>query len=241
MMFFNNRNLGIFCVIYNGKDYVDGYLQDMLEQTIFRQTNFYFLDCASTDGSSEKILEMSKKYNNIFLKILEKDIGLYEGWNYCVKSWMKERYVGNWNIDDRKNPWSLETLLAHIQYDDSLDLVYGQTILTKEKNDNWKTCKSNIVYPCLPHTFDNLLKNNSPHCMPIWKRGIHEKFGYFNNKYKTAADTDMWLRACAGGAKMKMVHDIVGLYYENPTGRSTNPETLAEMVAEVNEVRSKFR
>lgn len=77
--------------------------------------------------------------------------------------------------------------------------------------------------------------------MPIWKRDLHERFGYFNEEYMTASDTDMWLRACKGGAKMQFINEVVGLYYENPTGRSTNPETLKEMIAEVNKVRSKYK
>jgi len=30
------------------------------------------------------------------------------------------------------------------------------------------------------------------------------------------------------------------LYYQNPTGRSSNPETLQEMIREVNEMRNKY-
>ena len=77
--------------------------------------------------------------------------------------------------------------------------------------------------------------------MPIWKRGLHNRFGYFNEDYKTASDTDMWLRACKGGAKMKFINEVVGLYYENPNGRSTNAETLKEMINEVSKVRSLYR
>ena len=39
------------------------------------------------------------------------------------------------------------------------------------------------------------------------------------------------------GAKITMVKDIIGVYYQNPHGRSTNPETLKEMLDEVHGMR----
>jgi hypothetical protein len=74
----------------------------------------------------------------------------------------------------------------------------------------------------------------------MWKKSIHDRFGFFDDKYLTAADGDMWLRIAQGGAKIKMVNHPVGLYYHNPTGRSSNPETLQKMVDEVMKMRSKY-
>jgi hypothetical protein len=42
------------------------------------------------------------------------------------------------------------------------------------------------------------------------------------------------------GCKIGMINHPVGLYYENPNGRSTNPETLKEMVEEVQSMRAKY-
>jgi len=234
-----DKVLGIFCTLFNGEPYVNGYLENVREQSIFESTRFYVLDCASEDKGGEIAQKFAEKHPNVFYKRLEKDCGLYAGWNICT-NWSQEEYIGNWNIDDRKTPWSLEVLLNGILKDDSLDLVYGKTIVTTKPNDKWDTSLGNRVYPCLEHSFPNLLLNNSPHCMPIWKRSLHQRFGGFNEHYMTASDTDMWLKSCKGGANMKMINEIVGLYYENPTGRSTNPETLEKMIKEVRYVRSLY-
>ena len=82
--------------------------------------------------------------------------------------------------------------------------------------------------------------NNSPHCMPLWKKSLHDRFGYFDENYRTASDGDMWLRSAVGGAKIYMVNHPVGLYYYNPNGISTNPENLVKLVAEVQEMRKKY-
>ena len=233
------KHVGIFCSLYKGSIFIEEYLKNIVSQTFFNKTNFYILDCASPDNEYQ-VIEKYLSHKNIKYKRLQKDPGLYSAWNICV-DWAQEEYIGNWNVDDRKTPWSIEVLVKALLKDKSLDLVYGQTLVTNKANDCWDKCKSKQIYPCLPHSFENLLKNNSPHCMPIWKKNLHDRFGYFNEDYKTASDTDMWLRACEGGANMKLVNEVVGLYYENPTGRSTNPETLKEMIAEVNKVRSKYK
>ena len=75
--------------------------------------------------------------------------------------------------------------------------------------------------------------------MPVWKKSIHDRFGYFDPSYKTAADSDMWIRAAKAGAKIKMIKDLVGIYYDNPKGRSTNPESLKQMLQEVHSMRLK--
>lgn len=232
------RQLGIFCSFFNAEEYLDGYLEDMVNQSIFKDVSFYFLDCASTDDSSKKI-EPFMSYGNVQWRRLREDPSLYGGWNYCV-DWIEEDIIGNWNADDRKNRKSLEILLKAILKDPELDLAYGKTVVSRKKNEKFSEIKNGEIYPCLDHSFENLLRNNSPHCMPIWRKRIHNKSGYFDESLKTAADTDMWLRACGDGSKMKMINDIVGVYYDNPKGRSSNPETLKEMVEEVRMVRRKF-
>lgn len=233
------NDTAVFCSYFKGLEFIKGYLDDVLNQSIFEKVEFYFLDCASEEGEN-KIIEEFLVYPNIHLKTLVKDPGLYSAWNICV-NWIEEPIIGNWNVDDRKSPWSLECLRDQLISDESLDLVYGKTLISYKKNEKFFENKDKLVYPCLPHSFKNLLINNSPHCMPLWRKSLHERFGYFDENLKTAADTDLWLRACKGGAKMKMIDDIVGLYFENPKGRSTNPETLAEMVSEVHYVRDKYR
>ena len=76
--------------------------------------------------------------------------------------------------------------------------------------------------------------------MPMWRRSLHDKFGFFNEEYMTASDADLWLKASKGGSPMKKLDDIVGIYYHNPTGRSSDPVTLKKMINEVNDMRRKY-
>ena len=51
-------------------------MEDMLRQTIFKEVQFFILDCASPDNESETILPYVKDHSNITYKRLDTDPGL---------------------------------------------------------------------------------------------------------------------------------------------------------------------
>lgn len=234
-----NYRLSLFCSFYKGQKFVRGYIDDILNQSIFTDIEFIFLDCDSPENEKQHIIPLTKQYENIKYYKLDQDPGLYAGWNIAVKK-CSAPIIGNWNIDDRKNKEGLEVLLHQFNRDPTLDIVYGFTYISRIANEKYIDNSYNEIYPYLPHSFENLLRNNSPHCMPLWRKGLHDTYGYFDEKYLTASDGDFWLRCCVGGATIKMVNHPVGLYYENPTGRSSNPATLDIMVKEVISMRNKY-
>jgi glycosyltransferase involved in cell wall biosynthesis len=239
MNLLNTFKCSLFCSFYKAEKFVESYLENILEQNLFSQIEFILLNCDSPENEEKYILPLTHKYSNIKYYKLEKDPGLYAAWNIAVKK-CSAPIIGNWNIDDRKNKEGLEILLYQFDKDPKLDIVYGFTYISRIADEKYIDNSYNEIYPYLPHSFENLLRNNSPHCMPLWKKNLHDRFGYFDENYKTAADGDFWLRCCVGGATIKMVNHPVGLYYENPKGRSTNPETLQEMVSEVISMRKKY-
>ena len=235
----NKSKCSIFCSFYKGEIFVENYLENVLEQSMFKDIEFVFLDCDSPENEKDIILPLTKRYDNIKYYKLDKDPGLYAAWNTAVKL-CSAPIIGNWNIDDRKNKEGLEILLEQFNKDPDLDLVYGFTYVSQTANEKYKDNNFTEIYPYLPHSFTNLLRNNSPHCMPLWRKRIHDKVGFFDTSYKTASDGDLWLRCAVAGCKIGMINHPVGLYYENPNGRSTNPDTLKEMVEEVQKMRAKY-
>jgi glycosyltransferase involved in cell wall biosynthesis len=235
----NLYKCSLFCSFYKGQNFIQSYLENILEQSIFKDIEFIFLDCASPEDEKSSILPLTEKYSNIRYSRLDNDPGLYAAWNIAVKQ-CSSTIIGNWNIDDRKNKEGLDIMLQQFDNDPQLDLVYGFTYVSRKANERYRDNPYKEIYPYLPHSLSNLLQNNSPHCMPLWKKNIHDRIGYFDESYKTAADADLWLRCAVGGCRIKMINHPVGLYYENPSGRSTNPDTLSEMINEVQHMRMKY-
>ena len=235
----HNYYCSIFCSFYKAEKFISEYLENAIEQSIFDKIELILINCASPENEEQYILPVINKYPNIKYHKLETDPGLYAAWNIAIKK-CSAQIIGNWNVDDRKNKDGLEILLRQFDKDPDLDLVYGFTYISRIANEKYIDNPYNEIYPYLPHSLENLLRNNSPHCMPLWKKSIHDRVGYFDETYKTAADGDLWLRCAVSGCTIKMINHPVGLYYENPQGRSTNPETLQQMVEEVQGMRSKY-
>lgn len=229
----------IFCSIFKGQKYIEGYLEDVLRQTIFSDIEFVFLNCASPEKEGEYIKPLTQKYSNIVYHELDHDPGLYQAWNIAIKK-CSSSIIGNWNVDDRKSPNSIEILYNKLAQKPDVDVVYGITYVSYKANEKYEDNDYTVIYPYLPHSLENLLRNNSPHCMPLWRKSLHDRFGYFDESYISAADGEFWLRCAFGGAKIELVNHPVGLYYENPTGRSTNPELLEKCLKEVKRSRLPY-
>ena len=229
-----------YCPIFKGEEFIKGYMEDMLRQTIFKEIQFFVLDCASPENEAEIISPYAKQYPNITYRRLDEDPGLYPAWNFCIQNTDGD-FLTNWNVDDRKTPWSLEAMRDFLVLNDDIDLVYGNTVVSSVSNEIWSNITTKNAYICNEtNNWKDLLQNNNPHCMPMWRRSIHDKFGYFDENYLTASDADLWLKAAKGGVKMQKIHDITGIYYHNPEGRSSNPSTLKTMVQEVGDMRRKY-
>jgi len=232
-------SLTCFCPLYKGAKFIKGYMEDLVSQTIFDQVNFFILDCNSPDNESE-VIHNYTHYNNISYVRLEKDPGLFAGWNVSIKNTTSD-LLTNWNVDDRKSPWSLEIMRDYLSLNSDIDLVYGNTIVSQKANENWTNLESRQLYICNETGgWQDLLRNNNPHCMPMWRRDIHDRFGYFDEKYLTASDADLWLKAAKGGSKMKKINEIIGIYYYNPEGRSSDPTTIKRMTKEIHKMRKKY-
>lgn len=229
-----------FCSFVNGEKFIKGYIENILEQSFFDNIEFIFLNCNSKEKEEDYILPAANKYKNIKYFKLEKDPGLYASWNICIKKYCSAEMITNWNIDDRKNNQSIEILYKALEIDNELDLAYGYTYISNKANEKYTDNSFSQIYPCSNHSIKNLIQNNSPHCMPMWRKRIHERYGYFDETYKVASDSDMWIRCAINGGKIKMVNHPVGLYYHNPEGASTNPNKLKESIEEVAKMRSKY-
>jgi hypothetical protein len=70
-----------------------------------------------------------------------------------------------------------------------------------------------------------------PNNHPMWRKTMHEKYGFFDETYKHAGDWEMWLRAVKSGAQFLKVPGVYSLFYYNPKGLSTdgsNPRIAQE-------------
>ena len=68
---------------------------------------------------------------------------------------------------------------------------------------------------------NELYSHNLPHCCPVWRKALHNKFGYFNEKeYGTYADYEFWLRCMDDSTLFGFIPKPYIIYYINPTSHN---------------------
>jgi len=224
--------------VFNSSYFIGHFLDDIRRQTIFEDCEFFFLDAGGNDGSRLEILKLAQFYPNIqYFNIGPKNI--YETWNLGVVL-SKTKYLTNWNTDDRRLPDSLEKQVKFLDENPDIDLCYGQTLWVDTPNLIVEESPQENKTPCFNATLETMLQFNSPHCLPVWRKSLHEKHGLFDDKFFSAGDYEMWMRALNRGSKFGKLDEVVGSYYRNPKGISSNPETLNKAVEEVMKIREFY-
>lgn len=235
-----NPKVSIITSVFKSEKFISHFLSDVARQTIFLDCELILLNANSPENEEEYILEFQKCFpKNVVYKKLDKQYSVYETWNMGIEI-SNSNILANWNTDDRRVFNSLEKQWEEFDKDSELDVCYGPTLTTYIPNESVEFCKSKEGFGCYPPDFNILLKNNSPHCFPMWRKRIQKKYGLFETKYKIAADYEMWLRAMVGGAKFKMINTLIGSYYRNPLGASSNPDNLELAFKEIEEIRSTY-
>ena len=233
--------VSIITSIYKSEGFMEHFLHDVARQTIFSECELLLLNAQSPENEESIILEFQKIFPaNVIYKKLDKRYSVYETWNMAVDMASAD-LVTNWNTDDRRAFNSLELQAVELEKDPDLDVCYGPTLTTEVPNESIENCASRTGFGCWQvDNIKDLLMNNSPHCLPMWRKSLHQRFGYFDTQYFSAADYEMWLRSLKGGAKFKKINALIGSYYRNPVGISSNMETLEKAIAEVKSVQEKY-
>lgn len=211
--------LSVIVSIYNGEKFLNQFLENVIEQTCIDDIEVLLLDAQSTDSTKEIIENF--KHDSLKYHLLDKRYSIYETWNIGIEL-SKSQLLSNWNIDDRRKKNSLETQICFMEKNLNCDVCYGHVAWSFKENEKFEDNLLINLYPCYDVNFKSMMENNSPHCMPVWRKNLHDKFGLFDINYKTAADFDFWMRCLEGKANFQKLYETVGLYYYNPNGLSTH-------------------
>tara|TARA_R100000951_G_scaffold8773_1_gene7944 strand:- start:18027 stop:20006 length:1980 start_codon:yes stop_codon:yes gene_type:complete len=234
--------ISIITSVYDGDDYIRPFLEDITRQTIFKDKCELILINANSPGSEEGVIqEYLEKYpNNIIYKRLDNDPGIYAVWNMAAKMASGE-YLTNANLDDKKASYSLEKHAKFLVSNPEVDLVYADLYISETANETFENvADTSRRYNFPEFSYENLKMINMPHNNPMWRKGYHEKYGYFDEQYRSAGDWEMWLRGASQGSIFRKIPDILGVYYFNPKGMSTNPENFSWKQEEETSIYEKY-
>ena len=234
------RKISVITSVYDGDEFIKPFLEDITSQTIFDKCELILVNANSPGNEEDVINEYLEKYDNIVYEKLDEDPGIYGTWNHALELATGE-FVTNANLDDRKVINALEKHAKELYLNPDVDLVYADMLITDSPNETFDSNSSNgRKYTFPEYSFENLKMVNMPHASPMWRKKLHEEYGYFDTKYKSAGDWEMWLRVASKGSSFKKINDVLGLYYFNPKGISTNPDNFDWKREEEREVFEKY-
>lgn len=238
-----NLKVSIITSMFNSSKYIDGFMDNIISQTAFNECELILVD-ANAVSEKKFVSRFLDEFKNIhYFHIsdfgLSKDPGVYGCWNLAIKN-SSHPLITNANLDDRRSDLAIEIQKKELEKNQLIDLVYYRTLETDKPRETFENNSANKEFPCLDHSFNSLMAVNSPHCQPMWRRSLHDKYGLFNETLMSAADYEMWLRVTNAGCHMKKIDQVLGLYYRNPEGVSSGSKTLQKAIFEVQQVRNQY-
>ena len=221
--------ISLITSVFDAEEHIEQLMEDVTRQSIFEQKCEWIILNANPKGKDveeEVIKKYVEKYpNNIIYKRLKKDPGVYGVWNKAIKMSSGE-YITNINCDDRRAPHGLETQAKLLVSHPEVALIYNDSYVVNEPNIMWENIEStNQRYNFEQFSKDAMLRSNLPHNNPMWRKALHDANGYFDEACFSAGDWEFWLRCAFNDTIFMKAPNLLGVYYFNPQGISTNKET----------------
>lgn len=221
--------VSVITSVWDADEFIEPFLEDITSQSVFQdKCELVLVRPKTSSGKNEKkvISKFMKKHDNIRLIEPKEDKGIYACWNEAIKNTTGE-FITNANVDDRHSKDYIETMAKYLSRYKEVDVVFGDSLITDKPNETMENNSSNgRRYYFNDFSKQTLLQSNLPHCCPMWRKTLHEKFGYFDENLRSASDWKFWLTCAFGGTEMRKIPEVLSLYYFNPKGVSTNPENF---------------
>ena len=194
-------------------------MQDLVEQTLYKQgkLQIVIVDSASPQNEQSIVKEFQAKYANIVYERTPERETLYAAWNRAIKM-SHGKYITNANTDDRHRFDALEVMANFLDTHPEVSLAYPNQLITTVPNDTFVTTQGNRHWNWPPYSYEQMKQGCCLGSQPMWRKSLHDKYGYFRSEFHCAGDYEFWLRIGSQGEKLALIPEILGLYYFNPQG-----------------------
>jgi len=196
---------------YNSQSYISGCLEDLEAQTISDRLEIIVVDSGSEQDEASIVNKFQEKYSNIkYIKTNQRET-VYAAWNRGIKA-AQGQYITNANTDDRHRHDALEVMVNVLEANPEIALVYANVIITETENETFERCTPVGYFNWLNFDREDLLNKG---CFvgpqPMWRRNVHDEYGYFDDSFITSGDYEFWLRISQSHSFMHLPVQL-GLY-----------------------------
>lgn len=209
---------------YFGAEYLEGRIENLQKQDPKPE-----IIVVCQFGSPE--IEITKKYSVVVVPTTDIPT-VYAAWNLGIKA-AKGQYITSANCDDRFSKGGLALLVKALDEHPEYAIAYGnQEIVEKVGGPvvSW--------FKWAEGGFRELLDGCFLGPMPLWRKNLHEKYGYFDPGMTSAGDYEFWLRLAFNNEKFFKVDKIVGQYLKSDSSVEHRDANLSKF--ETTEARSRY-
>ena len=180
----NGPKISIITACYNAERTIEQTIQSVINQT-YDNIEYIIVDGASTDGT----MEIVKKYEKqIDIIICEPDEGIYDAFNKGVKASTGD-FINFMNADDYFSTMSIVQEVADYLYSNpQIRMLHGDVKAFDESTGHWHYRGEPLVY------MDFGKGKVCQHQSMFTHKQLFQSIGFFNLKYKIAADVDFTIK-----------------------------------------------
>ena len=196
---------------YKAERFLRGKLEDLEAQSMAGELEIIVIDSGSPQNERAIVEEFQKRYDNIRFLRTEKRETVYQAWNRGIRMASGE-FVTNANTDDRLRNDAYEVLVRTLREHPECVLAYPDMRITQKENDSFADHTPYGFRDWPPFDPLSLIELCCVGPFPLWRRSLHDEIGYFDERFRSAADYEFWLRAAL---KHRFVHvpQFLGLYW----------------------------
>jgi len=222
---------------YNSEHFIGRCLEDLEAQTIADKIEIIVIDSGSTQNEKVIVEKMQKKYNNIkYIRTEEKET-VYAAWNRGING-ASGKYLTNANTDDRHRRDAFEKMVQVLESNSEIALVYADVLITEKENETFDDHSPAGEYRWQDWDRNSLLEGCFIGPQPMWRRSIHNQYGYFDDRMTSSGDYEFWLRISQTN-DFYHVREPLGLYLNSPT--SIEHRSRKEATIENTKILTEYR
>jgi len=228
-----NPKVSIITSLYNCERFISSYF-DCVEK-LNHTDDIEILLLHNQPKESEMLIIKDRLTSLPFVRhiLIPERESLYQTWNRGVLL-SKGEYLCVWNVDDIRLPDSVFEQKVTLDNNADASMTYGDLYYMYTYGVSSADLVDNPDFSLHKKEF---LKNHSIGCFPMWRKSIHEKFGYFDEQFFLVGDYDFQIRLSLYSRLVK-TESVLGYYLENDSGKlSMNSE---KQIREINMVNLRY-
>lgn len=235
--------------LYKSDDYIQGFRKNITALVGYESFAHIILFSQLSEQEQETLTFWRSQHANVILGFFQKDPGLYECWNIGIRLASSE-YISNANVDDLRHPLHVSALLECLKQRSHVAIAASAIIAFEKYTANLESIDASqpwfiedegefgmeqLAYlKCDKQNNWMLEPHNLPHSSPVWRKDLHERFGYFDEKrFGTFADWAFWLKVTKAGCKGYLDARPLAYYFINMASHNRRGDKLVQLHKEV--------